>query len=157
MSYPHAGGLYSFFMPDVATGTANLGGSVIANVDIGATSGTAGTFTCIKSCNVKRLMFSVTNEDVAGTTTAPTVVFRKQPTPNSTASMVAVGTLTVPTGTAIGKVVYKEVDVAFAVGDNLQISWTVGVGAPTGQGVASLEAYLDPEAPGNNSDMIASA
>ncbi len=158
MAYVHAGGLLDFFAPDIPVGTISAGASVLANVDIGASSAAQGDYVCVKPCNIKRLLFAVTNEAVVGTATAPTVVFKKYPTPNSTVSSSTIGTLTIPDATGIGKVIYKEVDVAMAIGDGLHISWTVGTGGSVaGQGVASIEAYVDPEAPGNNSDMIASA
>jgi hypothetical protein len=158
MAYTHSGGLLDYFMPDIPTGTATASQSVLGNLDIGASSSAPiGDYVCIKSCNVKRLQFIVTNEAVIGTATGPTVTFKKYPTPNSTASASTVGVLTIPDGTAIGKCVYKEVDVAFAIGDGLHLSWTVGTGGSVaGQGVAALEAYSDPEAPANNSDMIVS-
>lgn len=150
MAYAQSGGLLEFFQPD--------GSAVLDFVDIGEASAAHGEYVCVKPCSVKRLMFAVSDEAVVGSTTAPTVVFKKRPTPNSASGESTVGVLTIPHGTAIGKVLYKEVQVDFAVGDSLQISWTVGVGGtPAGQGLASVEAFYDDENPANMTDMILSA
>jgi hypothetical protein len=155
MAYAQSGGLYDFFIPNVPFATTDAG--VLKEVDIGAASGTAGEFICIKPCTVKRLGFMLSGEAASGTTTAPTVVFKKRPTPLSSSGQTTMGTLTIPSGTAIGKVVYKEIEVDLAVGDSIQVTWTIGVGTPTGMGFPFIEAFFDDEAPGNNSDMIVSA
>jgi hypothetical protein len=139
---------------------AKLDGSADVNkaIDIGAASGTHGEIYCKKPCKVKRVGFLLNEELAGGTSAAPTVVFRKRPTPLSSSGDSAVATLTVPDATAVGKVVYKDFSpVAFAVGDAINITWTVGTGTPTGIGRWFLEADDDPETPANNSDMVASA
>lgn len=155
MAYPESGGLYDFFVPNIPLGTADSG--VMIEVDIGAASGTAGEFICIKPCTVKRLGFMLSGEAASGTVTAPTVVFKKRPTPLSSSGQSTMGTLTIPSGTAIGKVVYKEIEVNLAVGDSMQITWTVGSGTPTGMGFPFVECFFNDDAPANNSDMIVSA
>ena len=148
MSYSQKGTLFNYFAPDAA--------AVSGVIDIGAASADAGEWTCVRPCTIKRLTFAVTDEAVAGTTTAPTVVFTKRPTPNSAAGEEVVGTLTIPDGTAIGKVLYKDVAVEFEVGDSLEISHTVGVGSPAGQGIANAVCDDDPEVESNMLDMILS-
>src|SRR5262245_2807098 len=126
---------------------AKLDGSADVNkaIDIGAASGTHGEIYCKRPCYVKRIGFILTEELAGGTTTAPTVVFRKRPTPLSSSGDSAVGTLTVPDATAVGKVVYKNITpVVFAEGDAINITWTVGVGTPTGIGRWFLDADDDP-------------
>jgi len=150
MAYAQSGGLLEFFQP--------VGSGVLAFVDVGEASAAHGEYVCVKPCSMKRLLFEITSEAVVATTTAPTVVFKKRPTPLSASGESTVGILTIPNGTAPGKVLYKEVQVDFQVGDALQISWTVGVGGtPAGQGIASAEAFYDDENPANMSDMILSA
>lgn len=128
-------------------------------VDIGAASANAGEMSCIVPCTVHQIQFHVTDEAVVGTTTAPTVVFTKRPTPNSATSESVVGTLTIPDGTAVGAVIYTELStpVDFEIGDVMEISHTVGVGSPAGQGIPAFVCARDPEVPGNMSDMTASA
>ena len=149
MAYPQSGGHLNYFAPDAA--------APIIVIDIGASSADAGELSCYKPCRVKRLMFCVTDEAVSGTDTAPTVIFTHRPTPNSATNEAVVGTLTIPSGTAVGKVIYKDVDYQFDVGDVMEISHTVGVGTPTGQGIACFECEDSSEVPGNMSDMIESA
>lgn len=145
-----------FLKPVVPFAATDAG--VMKEIDIGGSSGTHGEVLCVRSCYVNQVAFLVTGEAVTGSTTAPTVVFKKRPTPNSATSESTIATLTVPSGTAIGKVIYKRFDpVALAVGDTVQISWTVGVGGPTGMGVWDIRVEEDPETPANNSDLIASA
>lgn len=149
MSYENSGSLLNYFAPDAA--------APITVIDIGASSANAGELVCVKPCVIKRVMFALTDEVAGGTSVAPQVIFTKRPTPNSATGETVVGTLTIPDATAVGKVVYKDVNVSFEVGDSLEISHVVGTGTPTGQGIASAECFDRPEDPANNDDMIASA
>jgi len=126
-------------------------------MDIGAASADHGELLCVKSCRIKRLKFTVVSEAVNGDTTAPTVVFTKRPTPLSDTDESVIGTLTIPDGTAVGASIYLDVDVALAVGDSVEVSHTVGVGSPAGQGFPSLECVEAPEEAGNNTELTASA
>lgn len=145
-----------YFRPIITL--AQNAAEVLKEMDIGAASADHGEFVCVKPCVLRRIGFVLTSEAASGTTTAPTVIFTKRPTPLSATSEAVAGTLTVPSGTAIGKVVYKDITpVRFAVGDSLELSHTVGVGTPTGQGVPFFVVEDSPEEPANNSDMIESA
>lgn len=154
MSYVNSVG--DFFRAQIKV--AENAAEVLKVMDIGASSADHGELICVRPCKVHRIAFTLTEEAASGTTTAPTVIFTKRPTPNSATSEAVIGTLTVPSGTAIGKTVYKDITpVAFSVGQSLELSWTVGVGTPTGIGVYSFEVQEDPETAANNSNMIASA
>lgn len=155
--YELQGNFTDFFAPMMAV-AANSTAPYCA-VDIGASSGTQGEWVCTRPCVVHQLLFAVSLEAVVGTSTAPTVSFKKRPTPGSSSGQTTVGVLTIPDGTAVGKTVYKNVTpVAFSVGQSMQVSWTVGTGGTVaGQGNADLLADFSPEQPGNNSNMIASA
>jgi hypothetical protein len=128
-------------------------------MDIGAASADHGELICVRPCVVTRIGFILSGEAASGTVTAPTVIFTKRPTPLSATNESAIGTLTIPSGTAIGKVVYKDLSapVTLSVGDSVEVSHTVGSGTPTGMGLYFFVCDDDPEHPGNNSDMIASA
>lgn len=154
--YTRGGNMLQFFRPVLAV-AANVTNPLCA-VDIGANSGTHGEFICVRRCKVKTLLFIVSLEAVSGTTTAPTVVFTKRVTPGSDTSAVAMGTLTIPSGTALKKTVYKQITpMAFGPGDVIKVAWTIGVGTPTGQGEVEIYAEEDPDVPENESNMIASA
>ena len=156
MSYPQKGSMLDFFAPNIPLAVTTAG--VMKEIDIGAASADHGEYICFRSCTVSRVAFALTGEAASGTSVAPQVVFTKRPTPLNATSEAVVATLTIPSGTAIGKVVYKNITpVNFAVGDSMEISHVIGTGTPTGMGHAYFVADLDPEAPANNSDMIASA
>lgn len=156
MSYPQHGNILGFFRPIMAVAANDT--KPLCDIDVGASSGDHGEFICHRPCTVKQLLFAVTLEAISGTSAAPTVVFTKQIIAGSASGGSAMGTLTLPTGTAIGKTVYKQITpVDFKVGDVIHIAWTIGTGTPTGQGNADVYAEYKPEVAGNQSDMIASA
>jgi hypothetical protein len=154
MAYPQKGTHLNFFVPNIPL-AANAA-EVLKEMDIGAASADHGELVCVRSCYVTQVGFAVTGEAVSGTVTAPTVIFTKRPTPLSASGEAVAGTLTVASGTAIGKVVYENITpVAFAVGDSMEISHTIGSGTPTGMGLYYFICDEDPEVPGNNTDMVA--
>lgn len=156
MAYPQSGGLYDYFLPYIPAGSADSG--VMAEINLGATAGTSGEYVCIKPCTLKFVAFTPVGAAVVGTVTAPTVVIKKRPTPLSSGSESTIATLTIPTGTAAGKSIYKVVATDLSVGQSLQISWTAAVGGtPAGKGHFWLEAFHDDEAPANNSNMSVTA
>lgn len=152
MAYTQTSANYlAFFAPNDS--------AVLDVVDIGEASGDHGELICMKPCKVKRLMFTVTDEAVVGTTTPPTVIFTKRPTPKSATNEVVIETLVIPNGTTAGKTIYLDIDpVEFQIGQSMEISWTVGVGGSVaGQGVFGFICDEMPEVPENNANMIASA
>lgn len=146
----------AFFVPCIQL--AENAAEVLKEIDIGAASGTHGELLCVRPCKVKQFNFTLSGELAGGTSVAPTVVFKKRPTPFSSGSQSTLATLTIPDATAIGKTVYKVIEpVSMAVGDTIQITWTIGTGTPTGMGYYSFVCEDVNELPANNSDMIASA
>lgn len=156
MSYVKQGNHLKYFVPNIALATTT---SVpLRAMDIGAASAVHGEFLCVKPCRIRQFQFTLTEEVAGGTSAAPTVVFKKRPTPLSSSGQTTLCTLTIPDATAIGKTVYKLITPAnMAVGDSIEVSWTVGTGTPTGIGLQSFICEDDPEVEANNSDMIASA
>lgn len=156
MSYEKQGSALEFFSP---LGTAALG-----QITLSSASASLGEFVCHRQCTISRLMFTVTTA-VVGTTTAPTVVFSKRPTAGSATAAAVIGTLTIPTGTAVGTVIYKDISVTGAqpntgnlqVGQAVEVAWTVAVGSPAGVGLAGFTSSEDPEVVGNNTKLVASA
>jgi len=157
MAYPNSGNRHQYFEPicDVAGTTAKP----MCSVDIGASNGTHGEFVCVVPCRIIAAKFSVTLENVVGTTTAPYVVLTKYTTPGAGGTATVIGTITVPTGTAIGSVIYKKnLTTALAVGDVVQIKWVVGTGGSVaGQGNIDWYCEYSPESEGNNTDLAASS
>lgn len=157
MSYTHTKANYLAFFSPIITLAQNAA-EVLKEIDIGASSGDHGELLCVKNCRVNRLQFTLTSEAASGTSVAPRVVFTKRPTPLSATGETVIGTVIVPSGTAVAKTVYLDIDpVEFAVGDSLEVSWVIGTGTPTGQGVFSVECSESEETPANNADMIESA
>ena len=156
MAYDNKGNHLEYFTPLITL--ANLAAEVMKEVDIGAASADLGELVCVRPCQVSQLQFTLTSEAASGTTTAPRVIFTKRVTPLSATGEAIVGTVIVPSGTAIGKTVYKAISpINFSVGDTMEISHVVGVGTPTGIGVYSFICFDDPEVEANNADMIAGA
>jgi hypothetical protein len=156
MAYVDQQNHLAFFVPQIKV--AENAAEVLKVMDIGAASADHGELICVRPCKVVRLQFTLTEEAASGTVTAPTVIFTKRPTPNSATNEAVVETLVVPSGTAIGKTVYLDIDpVSFSVGQSMELSHTVGSGTPTGIGVYSFICMEDPETPENNSNMIESA
>ncbi len=154
--YTKNGNHLKYFVPNILL--AQAAAEVLVATDIGAASADHGELICVKPCRVSRLMFVMTEEVAGGTTTPPQAIFTKRPTPLSATDESVVGTLNIPDGTAVGKVVYKDVEpVAFAIGDSMELSHVIGVGTPTGKGHFAFICEDADEVAANNSDMIASA
>lgn len=157
MAYTKDGNILRFFTP--VAGLAAGAITVLEALDIGAASGDHGEMLCVRNCRLLRVGFIPVAEAASGTTTPPTVIFTKRPTPGSATGESVAATVTVPSGQAIGAPVYLDLSspVDFEVGDSLEISWTVGVGTPTGIGHWFAICTDDPEEMANVSDAVASA
>lgn len=134
-------------------------GAGIAKVTTG-TGDAAPVYRVFTQIRVTRIMASVTTAIVNGLVAAIVTVYRR-PTPGSTSGQVAIGTLTFPTGTALGKVLYKDiVETNLFPGEELAFNVsTAGTdsGSAAGAFVGSFEANDDPDTPANQSNMVASA
>lgn len=157
MAAPFSGNRLNFFEPIMAVSGTET--KPLCAVDIGAANATHGEFVCVVPCVVRSAKFSVTLEAVVGTTTAPYVVLTKYAAPAAGGSSAVVGSITVPTASAVGKVIYKEnLSTSFAIGDVMQIKHVIGTGGVVaGQGSVDWYCEIDPEVAGNNSDMAASS
>ena len=151
MSYTRSQNMNEYFRP---RGTAPL---AIEAID--AAAAVHGGMVCIKRCAVYRLMF-VLETAVVGTSTDPAVEFNRRPTIASASGEVLLGTLTIPDGTALGKVVYKDITpVVFEVGDELSFEHSVQAvgGTVAGDGYYAVLCEGDEEIAGNEDNMLASA
>ena len=108
---------------------------------------------------VRKLLLIISTATVSPTSSC-VVTFWRRPTLGSDAGRVSLGTLTIPTATAAGKVYYKDIDdVVFAPGEELLVTVTTacaGAGA-AGKGYPDFECYDCPEAPKNQTNVVASA
>jgi hypothetical protein len=125
-----------------------------------AASGVYARWICMRRVMLKQLLFHVTVGITCGTAD-PVVLVRRRPTFNSTTGQVSVGAITIPTTTAIGTVMYKNITpTTFFPGD--EISFEVGTGgtdgsAATGAGFVGFLFDLEPELAAEEDDMTASA
>lgn len=142
MSYLYKG---QFFHPKAAvTKTSTMDLSSVAIADV--------SHICVDGCEVSRIQVLVV---VAPTVTAPVVTFRKRPTVASSVGQSSLGTITIPVGTAIGTVVYKNISpVQFQPGDELLPDVTTG--CTVGSGIASFVAHERNDSPANQSHLLAS-
>ena len=157
MAYPYAHNRLAFFEPIMLEGGSTT--KPLCAVDIGASNATHGEFVCVQPCVIREAKFTVTVENVVGTTTAPYVVLTKYTIPGAGGTATVVGTVTVPNGAALGKSYYKQdLGVACAVGDVIQVKHVIGTGgSAAGIGTVDWKCEISPEQPGNNSDMTASS
>lgn len=157
MAYPYASNRLAFFEP-VMVVAANSTKPLCA-INLGAANATHGEFVCVQPCVIRQAKATVVLENVVGTTTAPYVVLTKYTTPGAGGTSTVVGTITVPNAATIGKSYYKDgLSTAFAVGDVIQIKHVIGTGG-TANGNANVDWYceIDPEVPGNMTDMVESS
>ena len=108
---------------------------------------------------VERLMLMVTTTTLTGTA-APVVTFYARPTFGSTSGQITLGTLTIPTATAAGSIVYKNIEsvklpMGYTLVANLTTAGTDG-GSAAGAGLVMFKMFQATEEPKNISLMIAS-
>ena len=139
----------------VPKGTGVLGAETLS-----AAAAVHGGYLVGKRCQIKAIMFIVTTT-VAADTTAPVVELNRRPTPGSATGEVQIGQLTIPDGTAAGKVLYKEVDpVTLEVGDELSLEHVTQAAdgsSAAGAGYYAFELIDAPEEFLNEDDAVASA
>lgn len=88
------------------------------------------------------------------------VAFKKRPTVGSATGESTIGSLTIPTGIAAGKVYYKNISpVSFEIGEELVVEVTTAAagGGAAGDGFSLFKASYSAEQLANISDAVASA
>lgn len=126
---------------------------------VGST-GVGGEIVTMKRVEVRRIYYAVKIASLTGTANA-VITFRIRPIFGSTSGQSTIGTLTIPTGAAIGQVIYKDVTpVAVNAGSTVAFDLTTAgtdSGSATGTGMCGIDAYLLPEDRLNETKMVASA
>jgi hypothetical protein len=134
----------------------------LAAINVAAANGTHGEFVCVVPCHVRQLSATLVLASV-NTSTNAVITFKKYTLPSAGGTATTLGTISIADAKVAGTVFYKDLSatttaVAFAVGDVMQVSWTLGTGGSVaGEAVVGWNCEYDPEVPGNNSDMVASA
>ena len=115
---------------------------------------------CTRACRVSRLMFVITTL-VASDATLGVVEFNRRITIGSATNEVLLGNLSIPDASAVGTVVYKDIDpVEFAPGEAIAFEHTVAAtdgSSAAGAGYYAFEIEDSPEEPLNQTRMVASA
>lgn len=128
--------------------------------NLAATAAVHGGYLITKPCSISEFQFYVTTTLVAGVT-APQVKITKRPTYNSASSEVVIATMTIPNGTAAGKVVGKRFSpVQLDVGDELNfehITVANDTGTAAGAGFYNVTLDVDDENDTVETDYITSA
>lgn len=125
-----------------------------------ASTGVFTEWIALKRLVIKRLECVVTTL-VASNTAAPVITFRLRPTIASASGQSTIGTLTIPTGSVVGAVIYKDIQnlvvpVGYSIAFDLSTAGTDS-GSAAGLGICGFEAVPSPEDRKNESNMVASA
>lgn len=107
---------------------------------------------------INRIQMHVTTATVS--TGNIVVAFKKYLAPGVSAGAVTLGSITIPTAIAAGKVYYKDISsVGLEPGQEIVVEVTTAAagGGAAGAAVFALVGEEDPEVPANMSNMVASA
>jgi hypothetical protein len=137
-------------------GVAINDAAALLDLTAAAVDGDARVF--LSKVKVNRIAVCVTTAVVS--TGAVVVAFKKRPTPGSTSGDSTIGSISIPAGTAVGKVYYKDISPAVLnAGDELvfQVTTAAAGGGAAGAGLPLFEGEFVGEMAANQSDMVASA
>lgn len=119
-----------------------------------------GEYYVTKPCAISEFKFILSAACLAGTT-APVVEVNRRPTPGSATGEVLIDQITIPTGTAAGKVMSTRfAPVQLNVGDSLSfehVTQAADPGTAACAGFYDVVLESDHEVDGNQSDLIVSA
>lgn len=142
-----------------------LGGCVIPSstaplsAQVLTSTGDKASFYLGEAIELSRLEFLVSAAVVAGLT-APVISVYARPTFGSTSGQILIGTLTIPTGTAAGQILYKNVEsVKLEPGYTLVFNVSTAAtdsGSAAGSGFSMFKAFMITEDPKNVSLMVLS-
>lgn len=149
MSYPFKHGLGYLIRKSNAHDTAE---------NVAASPAVYGGYLVAKPCSISEFKFYVTVA-VVGTSAVPVVEVNQRPTYNSSSGEILIDQITIPNGTAAGKVLSTRfAPVQLNVGDELSFEHvTQAAGSPAGEGFYDAILEADFEADGNQSNHITSA
>lgn len=135
-----------------AVSTSNL-----SYVNLVGSTGVVVEYLMMKQVEVNRLMFGI--RTLTATSTAnPVVTFRKRLSFGATGGQTVLGTMTIPTGAAVGAVYYNDISpVVLKVGNTIAIDLTTAgtdASSAAGNGIAGFELAPVPEDPKNETNSI---
>lgn len=127
---------------------------------IGGSVADYAVWNVVESVSLTRIMW-FTKTLVASSTANEIYTFYQRPTSGSTSGQVAIGTLTIPTATAVGKVLYKEIEsVILLPGQDLAIKRTTqgtDGSSVAGAGFFGFKYFGTNEDPRSAANMVKSA
>lgn len=128
--------------------------SVVKGVtELDASGANEEVFQIFSSMRINRIQALVTT--VMSSAASVVLSFYKRPTFGSTSGEVLLGTLTIASTAAVGRLYYKDISgTAFAPGQCLVCKVST-VATVSGKVVSGFEANEEPEIPGNQSNMYA--
>ena len=94
------------YTEEIREGAVRPGSSAVLDADSTGATGVHGEYLVMKRLKVKRLMALVSTV-ISG---AAEVEFKRRPTPGSATGEVSLGTLSIPDTTAVGQMLYKDID-----------------------------------------------
>lgn len=150
MSYPQKQGLGYLIRKSNAHDTAE---------NIAASAAVYGGYLVTKPCQLTKFMFYVTLA-VDADNVAPVVEVNQRPTYNSSSGEVLIDQITIPDGTAAGKVLYARPSnpPVLNIGDELSFEHvTQATDSGTAAGTGFYDAELVPMGVGTQSNEVASA
>lgn len=127
--------------------------------NLAAAAAVYGGYLVTKPCQVTALKFYVTLA-VDADNVAPVIEVNRRPTYNSSSGEELIAQITVPDGTAAGKVMYKRCDppVLLQVGDELSFEHaTQATDSGTAAGTGFYDVEIEPMGIGTEGDSVASA
>lgn len=127
--------------------------------NLAAAAAVYGGYLVCKPCKLTRFMFYVTLL-VEADNVAPVVEVNQRPTYNSSSGEVLIDQITIPEGTAAGKVLYARPSdpPLLNIGDELSFEHlTQATDSGTAAGTGFYDAELIPQGAGSQSDEVASA
>ena len=133
-------------------------GTGVLAADVLTSTGVHGEHIALSNVALDRLLLIVTTSVVSSG--AVVVQFKKRSAPGVTSGEVVLGSLSIPAGTAAGKVLYKNINEAeLQAGQALAIEVTTAAagGGAAGGCLYGFELQESPEVPANEPSMIASA
>ena len=128
--------------------------------NLAATAAVYGGYYVMRPVKVTGFYFLVTTAVLAGTT-APVVEINRRPTPGSSSGEVQMASMTIPTASAAGKVLYKQIEPVLCYpGDEISLEHVTQAadgGTAAGIGFYGFDYEVVSEAVANCGDLVASA
>lgn len=127
---------------------------------VGSTGDYAKWYVMAPTIEISRLLLIVSTTTLTGTA-APVVTFYARPTFGSTSGQITLGTITVPSASVAGAIIYKNIEsvkipAGYTIVANLSTAGTDG-GSAAGAGFVGFNAFMASEDPRNVAVMVASA